>query len=102
MRMNLDVFSMCPSVEAAGRRFASLHRVLRGEFPSWASRKMRTIGPSDASQIRTIRDVEPVPIVQPSGLKATQGVPIELTLNYTDRVIAAGVGLRRIDGTNSQ
>jgi hypothetical protein len=33
MRMNLDVFGMCPSVEPTGRRFASLHRVLRGEFP---------------------------------------------------------------------
>ena len=33
MRKNLDVFSMCPSVESAGRRFASLDRVLRGEFP---------------------------------------------------------------------
>jgi hypothetical protein len=33
MRMNLDVFSMFPSGEPAGRRFASLHRVLRGEFP---------------------------------------------------------------------
>ena len=33
MRENLDVFSMCPSVESAGRRFASLDRVLRGEFP---------------------------------------------------------------------
>jgi hypothetical protein len=33
MRKNLDVFSICPSVEPAGRRFASLGRVLRGEFP---------------------------------------------------------------------
>ena len=33
MRENLDMFSMCPSVESAGRRFASLDRVLRGEFP---------------------------------------------------------------------
>ena len=33
MRVNLDVFSMFPSVVPAGRRLASLHRVLRGEFP---------------------------------------------------------------------
>ena len=33
MRENLDVFNMFPSVESAGRRFASLDRVLRGEFP---------------------------------------------------------------------
>ena len=33
MRKNLDVFNMFPSMEPAGRRFASLHRVLRGEFP---------------------------------------------------------------------
>ena len=33
MRENLIVFNMFPSVEPAGRRFASLHRVLRGEFP---------------------------------------------------------------------
>jgi hypothetical protein len=33
MLRNLDVFRMFPSIEAAGRRFASLHRVLRGEFP---------------------------------------------------------------------
>jgi hypothetical protein len=37
MRENLDVFSMIPSVEPAGRRFASLHRVLRGEFPCFNS-----------------------------------------------------------------
>jgi hypothetical protein len=30
---NLDVFRMFPSTESAGRRFAFLHRVLRGEFP---------------------------------------------------------------------
>src|SRR5262249_1531475 len=34
MRMNLDVFSMPPSVEPADRRLASLHGVLRGEFPA--------------------------------------------------------------------
>jgi len=33
MRENHDVFSMFPLTESAGRRFASLHRVLRGEFP---------------------------------------------------------------------
>src|SRR5215467_3020700 len=33
MRMNLDGFGRFPSVDSAGRRFASLHRVLRGEFP---------------------------------------------------------------------
>ena len=33
MRENHDVFSMFPSTESVGRRFASLHRVLRGEFP---------------------------------------------------------------------
>jgi hypothetical protein len=33
MRVNLDVFGMFPSVESAGRRFASLDRVLWGEFP---------------------------------------------------------------------
>ena len=30
---NLDVFNMFPSIESASRRFAFLHRVLRGEFP---------------------------------------------------------------------
>jgi hypothetical protein len=33
MLTNLNVFDMFPSIESAGRRFASLHRVLRGEFP---------------------------------------------------------------------
>ncbi len=33
MLMNLDVFDMFPSIESADRRFAFLHRVLRGEFP---------------------------------------------------------------------
>jgi hypothetical protein len=33
MLTNLDVFDMFPSIESADRRFASLHRVLRGEFP---------------------------------------------------------------------
>ena len=33
MRSNLDVFDMFPSIGSAGRRFASLDRVLRGEFP---------------------------------------------------------------------
>jgi hypothetical protein len=35
--MNLDVFGMFPSVESAGRRFAFLHWVLQGEFPSFNS-----------------------------------------------------------------
>jgi hypothetical protein len=30
---NLNVLDMFPSIESAGRRFAFLHRVLRGEFP---------------------------------------------------------------------
>jgi hypothetical protein len=33
MRWNLDVFHKLPSIESAGRHFASLPRVLRGEFP---------------------------------------------------------------------
>ena len=33
MLTNLDVFDMFPSIESVGRRFAFLHRVLRGEFP---------------------------------------------------------------------
>ena len=33
MAWNLDGFRMLPSIESAGRRSASLHRVLRGEFP---------------------------------------------------------------------
>ena len=33
MLKNLDVFNMFPSIESADRRFASLHRILRGEFP---------------------------------------------------------------------
>ena len=32
---NLDVFNMFPSIDSAGRRFAFLHWVLRGEFPSF-------------------------------------------------------------------
>ena len=35
MRENLDVFNMLPSIESAGRRFAFLHWVLQGEFPSF-------------------------------------------------------------------
>ena len=35
MCKNLDVFDMFPSIESAGRRFAFLHWVLRGEFPSF-------------------------------------------------------------------
>ena len=35
MRKNLDVFNMLPSIESAGRRFAFLHWVLQGEFPSF-------------------------------------------------------------------
>jgi hypothetical protein len=35
IRENLDVFSMCPSVKPTGRRFASLHRAFRGEFPCY-------------------------------------------------------------------
>ena len=37
MAWNLEVFRMFPSIESAGRRFASLHRVLRGEFPCFIS-----------------------------------------------------------------
>jgi hypothetical protein len=33
MLTNHEVFDMFPSIESVGRRFASLHRVLRGEFP---------------------------------------------------------------------
>ena len=35
--LNLDVFSMLPSVESDDRRFAFLHWVLQGEFPSFDS-----------------------------------------------------------------
>ncbi len=35
MIKNLDVFNMLPSIESAGRRFAFLHWVLQGEFPSF-------------------------------------------------------------------
>jgi len=35
MHENLDVFNMFPSIESAGRRFAFLHWVLQGEFPSF-------------------------------------------------------------------
>ena len=35
MLKNLDVFNMLPSIESAGRRFAFLHWVLQGEFPSF-------------------------------------------------------------------
>ncbi len=37
MLMNLEVFGMFPSIESVGRRFAFLHRVLRGEFPCFNS-----------------------------------------------------------------
>ena len=37
MRVNLDVFDMFPSIESVGRRFAFLHWVLQGEFPSFNS-----------------------------------------------------------------
>ena len=37
MLKNLDVFNMLPSIESAGRRFAFLHWVLQGEFPSFNS-----------------------------------------------------------------
>ncbi len=37
MLMNLNVFGMFPSIESIGRRFAFLHRVLRGEFPCFNS-----------------------------------------------------------------
>ncbi len=37
MLMNLDVFDMFPSIESVDRRFAFLHRVLRGEFPCFIS-----------------------------------------------------------------
>jgi hypothetical protein len=33
MHRNLDVFRMFPSIGSVGRHFASLHRILRGEFP---------------------------------------------------------------------
>ena len=37
MLMNRKVFGMFPSIESASRRFAFLHRVLRGEFPCFNS-----------------------------------------------------------------
>ena len=33
--MNLDVFGMFPSIDSVDRRFAFLHWVLQGEFPSF-------------------------------------------------------------------
>lgn len=35
MRKNLDVFDMLPSIDSVDRRFAFLHWVPRGEFPSF-------------------------------------------------------------------
>ena len=37
MLMNRKVFGMFPSIESASRRFAFLHRVLRGKFPCFNS-----------------------------------------------------------------
>ena len=37
MGSSLDVLGMFPSIGSADRRFASLHRVLRGEFPCFIS-----------------------------------------------------------------
>ena len=37
MGSSLDVLGMFPSTGSAGRRFAFLHRVLRGEFPCFSS-----------------------------------------------------------------
>jgi hypothetical protein len=60
MRENLDVFSMCPSVEPAGRRSASLDRVLRGEFPWFVGTiKALRLPAAHPSALRCLRVVVP-------------------------------------------
>jgi len=57
---NLDVFNMFPSIGSAGRRFAFLHRVLRGEFPCFiGSFKALRLPAAHPTALRCLRLVVP-------------------------------------------
>src|SRR5262245_61300250 len=77
MWWNLDVFRMFPSIDAAGRRFASLHRVLRGEFPCFSG------------TIKALR----LPADRPAALRCLRGaVPPRSLVRFAPRRTSAPLG----------
>jgi hypothetical protein len=91
--MNLDVFGMFPSIGSAGRRLASLHGVLRGEFPRFhGTIKALRFPAARPAALRCLRlAVPPRPLVlfAPRRTSAPSGPGV------VDPVSPAGSSLRR-------
>jgi hypothetical protein len=91
MRKNLDVFSMCPSVEPAGRRFASLDRVLRGEFPWFIGTiKALRLPAAHPAALRCLRVVVPLAILRDEAGDPAGALPLlERARGLRDELVTA-------------
>src|SRR5579863_3302559 len=93
MRPNLDVFDMFPSIRSAGWRFASLHRVLRGEFPCFdgtiKALRLPAAHPAALRYLRLAVPQRPLVIFVPRRTSAPPRPGVD------DPVSPAGISLRK-------
>jgi hypothetical protein len=93
MRRSLDVLHMFPSIKSAGRRFASLHRVLRGEFPCFdGTTKALRLPAARLAALRCLRLAVPQRPLVRFALWRTSAPPKP---GVGDPVTPAGISLRR-------
>ena len=93
MLKNLDVFSMFPSIESADRRLASLHRVLRGEFPCFnGTIKALRLPAAHPAALRCLRLAVPQRSLVVFAPRRTSAPPLP---GVGDPVAPAGISLRR-------
>jgi hypothetical protein len=93
MRRSLDVLHMFPSIKSAGRRFASLHRVLRGEFPCFDGNiKALRLPAARPAALRCLRLAIPQRSLVMFALWRTSAPPKP---GAGDPVTPAGISLRR-------
>src|SRR5580704_19199091 len=93
MYPSLDVLHLFPSIRSAGRRFASLRRVLRGEFPCFSGTiKALRLPAAHPAALRCLRlAVPPRSLV----LFAPQRTSAPLKPGVGSPVSPAGISLRR-------
>jgi hypothetical protein len=93
MTWNLNVFRMCPSIESAGWRFASLHKVLRGEFPCFnGTFKALRLPAVHPAALRCLRLAVPQRSLVPFAPRRTSAPPRP---GVGHPVAPAGMSLRR-------
>ena len=90
---SLDVLHLLPSLGSASRRFASLHRVLRGEFPCFnGSIKALRLPAAHPTVLRCLRLAVPQRSLVLFALRWTSAPPKP---GVGDPVTPAGISLRR-------